>query len=342
MTQSENKRLKLLYLRDYLLENTDENHTVKLTDIINHLQTAHGIEVERKTIYTDFSLLKEYGIEIEYDAQAQGYRIVERVFEPYELQLLVDSVQSSKFITAKIAKEISDKLKKFASKHERKTLDRQNYVPNRIRNMNDSAFYGLNDIHACIANDKRLSFRYFTYTVKKEKSYRKKGEVYVVSPYGLIWNDSNYYLLAFERGRMKHFRVDKMDSVTALDEEREGKDAFKALNLSERSSKLFSMYGGKEERVGLRFSNHLTGVVIDRFGKDDISMRPDGEDHFTVNVAVEISPQFFGWLCGLRRGVKIVSPDTVIKEMGEYVSSIAEMYQTEAKTKDSDIELKDS
>jgi predicted DNA-binding transcriptional regulator YafY len=338
MARSENQRLKLFYLRDYLFEATDENHTVKRKDIINYLQKEYGISVERKTIYTDIDILDEYGVDIEYDATTQGYKIRERDFTLEEILLLIDSIQSSKFITQKYVKEISDKLKKFASKHERKMLDRRSYVPNRIRNMNESAFSGLDDIHACIANDKKLSFRYFTYGVKKEKLYRRNGEIYIASPYALIWNENNYYLLAFEGNTMKHFRVDKMDNVKPLDSEREGKDEFKKLNLSERSTKVFSMYGGKEERVGLRFSNHLTGVVIDRFGKD-VSMRPDGQDHFTVSVKVEISPQFYGWLCGLKRDVRIISPDTIVKEMAEYVSSIAEMYQTEENTLDSSVEL---
>lgn len=337
MARSLNQKLKLLYLRDFLLENTDENHTVKLADIIEHLQIKHNIDVERKTIYADFSVLKEYGLDLEYDAKAQGYRILGKDFEPYELQLLVDSVQSSKFITAKVAKTITDKLKRFASKHERRTLDRRNYVPNRIRSMNDSAFYGLDDIHACIASNCKISFKYFTYTVEKEKSYRKNGGFYEASPYALIWNDNNYYLLAFENGKMKHFRVDKMDSIKPLDEDREGKDEFKALDLSERSSKVFAMYSGKEERVGMRFSNHLTGVVIDRFGKD-IAMHPDDKDHFTISVTVEVSPQFYGWLCGLGRGVKIIAPDSVAEQMAAFVTGIAEMYQTDPKTLENDVE----
>jgi hypothetical protein len=196
MPRSENQRLKLLYLRDYLLENTDENHTVEATDIINHLQTTHDIDVERKTIYSDIKLLGEdgYGLDIEYDAQAQGYKVREREFTLDELQLLVDSIQSSKFITAKYAKEISDKLKKFASRHDRRTLERQSYVPNRIRSMNESASSGLENIHACIAENKKLTFRYFTYTPNKEKSYLKKGGAYVASPYALVWDDNNYYL----------------------------------------------------------------------------------------------------------------------------------------------------
>ena len=196
MARSENQRLKLLYLRDYLLENTDENHIVKVSDIIRHLEAIHDIKVERKTLYTDLKILGEYGygMEIEYDAQKQGYRVFEKDFELYELQLLVDSIQSSKFVTAKVAKTITDKLKRFASRHERKTLDRQSYVQNRIRSLNDSAFYGLDSIHACIAENCKINFKYFSYGVKKEKIYRKKGGLYTASPYALIWSENNYYL----------------------------------------------------------------------------------------------------------------------------------------------------
>lgn len=309
------------------MEHTDEEHSVKNADIIEHLQNAYNIPVERKTISTDIKLLQDFGadvgFEIKYDTAAKGYKVVQREFELDELQLLIDSVQSSKFITQRKAKELTDKLKRQTSRQNRPTLDRRSYVSNRIRNMNDSAFYGIDNIHAAIAEDRKISFRYFNYNVRKEKEYNKK--TYIVSPYALLWNEGNYYLVAFENGRMKHFRVDKMDTVKRLDEKRDGKEAFAALHLSERSSKVFSMYGGTEERIVLRFSNHLTGVVIDRFGKD-IMMIPDGGKHFTVTVNIEVSPQFFGWLCGLGRGVKILAPTSVVEQMKKHVEGIAGMY----------------
>jgi predicted DNA-binding transcriptional regulator YafY len=333
--RSENQRLKLLYLRDYLLENTDENNSVTIKQITNSLKDRFNqkIAVERKTVYTDFDMLEDYGMDIDRDLEKGQYKLLSRDFALYELQLLVDSVQSSKFITQKIAKEITDKLKRLASRHDRKTLEnRSNYVVNRIRSMNDSVFYHIDAIHECIADDKKLTFRYFTYTVEKKKSYMKKGEKYTVSPFALLWNDNNYYLLAYDGGKsIKHFRVDKMDNIKPLAEPRDGKDVFAALNLSERSAKVFSMFGGREERVTLRFRNHLTGVVIDRFGTE-ILMLKDGEQHFTVSVAVEVSPQFFAWLCGLGRAVRIISPDSVVKEMCGYVANITEMYQTSTKT----------
>ena len=328
--RSQNQRLKLLYLLDYLLEQTDETHTVKVQEIIEHFDNYHKIPIEQKTVCSDLHLLDEYGYETQYDGRTRGWRIVEREFETQELQLLIDSVQSSRFITQKQAKNLTDKLKAKASRFDRVLLDRRCYVPNRVRSSNDSVFYHLDDIHAAIANDWKITFQYFYFSPQKQKVYYKKGGKYTASPYALLWSENNYYLLAYESGKMKHFRVDKMDGIELLTQKREGKEVFKDMKLSERSLRVFSMYSGKVQRVKLRFSNHLANVVIDRFGKD-ITMIPDDEKHFTIHTDIEVSPQFYGWLCGLGRGVRVVSPPEVVEEMGNYVKKIAEMYETDTK-----------
>lgn len=321
--RSKNQRLKLFYLLDYLLEQTDESHTVKVKDIIDHLENYYKIPVEEKTVYSDLHLLDEYGYETQYDGRTRGWRIVEREFDTQELQLLIDSVQASRFITQKKAKELTDKLKAKASRFDRVLLERRCYVPNRTRSMNDKIFYSLDDLHIAIANDCQITFRYFYYTPKKERAYYKK--TYSASPYALLWSDNNYYLLAYESGKMKHFRVDKMDSIDIVRTKREGKEEFKDMKLNERSLRVFSMFSGKVQKVKIRFSNHLANVVIDRFGRD-IVMVPDDEKHFIIHTDIEISPQFFGWLCGLGRGACILAPAEVVEEMGNYVKGIAEMY----------------
>ena len=324
--RSKNQRLKLLYLLDYLLENTDETHTVKVQEIIDHFDNVYRIPVEQKTVCSDLHLLDEYGYETQYDGRTRGWRIIDREFDTQELQLLIDSVQASRFITQRKAKILTDKIKAQASRFDRVLLEWRCYVPNRVRSMNDSIFYHLDDLHKAIANDLKISFKYFYFTPEKKKAYHKKGEKYTASPYALLWNDSNYYLLAYEGRKMKHFRVDKMDSIEVLYQRREGKEEFKDMKLSERSLQIFSMYSGKVQKVKIRFSNHLANVVIDRFGRD-IVMVPEDDRHFTIRTDIEVSPQFFGWLCGLGKGVRILSPDEVVEEMRTYVQKIAEMYQ---------------
>lgn len=323
--RSQNQRLKLLYLLDYLLENTDETHTVKVSEIITHFENHHKIPIEQKTVCSDLRLLSEFGYETQYDGRTRGWRIIERDFDTQELQLLIDSVQASRFITQKQAKTLTEKLKKKASRFDRVLLDRRCYVPNRVRSSNDSIFYHLDDLHTAIANDWRISFKYFYFTPKKTRAYYKKGEYYHASPYALLWSDNNYYLLAYESGKMKHFRVDKMDGIEIVPHKREGKEIFKEMKLSERSLRVFSMFSGKVQKVKIRFSNHLANVVIDRFGKD-ITMVPEDEKHFTIHTDIEVSPQFYGWLCGLGKGVRVISPPEVVEEMGNYVKGIAEMY----------------
>lgn len=321
--RSNNQRLKLFYLLDYLLKNTDETHTVKVQEIIEHFENYYKIPVEQKTVCSDLHLLDEYGYETQYDGRTRGWRIIVREFDTQELQLLIDSVQASRFITQKKAKELTDKLKAKASRFDRVLLERRCYVPNRVRSMNDKIFYSLDDLHIAIANDWQITFSYFYFIPKKERAYYKK--TYSASPYALLWGDNNYYLLAYESGKMKHFRVDKMDGIDIVRTKREGKEVFKDMKLNERSLRMFSMFSGKVQKVKIRFSNHLANVVIDRFGRD-IVMVPDDEKHFTIHTDIEVSPQFFGWLCGLGRGARILAPAEVVEEMGNYVKGIAEMY----------------
>lgn len=336
-----NQLLKLFYVRDFLLENTDKNNIVTATDIKKHLSAVYGINIHANTVYTIIDLLDDYGKEKKYGIKIKrlkrkGYYVEQREFKLHELQLLIDCVQSTKFVSHSIASEISDKLKSFINKQERSLLNRESYVYNRIRNMNDSVFKDIENIHACIKSRKKLSFCYFSYGLKmvgteREKIYYKKP--HIVCPFALLWSNYNYYLLAYHRNKLKHFRVDRMEDIKIYPNkifpkewEREVADIFESLDFSERSVKIFSMYGGEEKSVRLRFHNTLISVALDRFG-NDIIMMPDGKSHFIVNVAVEVSVTFFGWLLGLGRKVIILSPDSVIEEMSDYVSSISKMYK---------------
>lgn len=329
MPRSANQKLKLLYLMRYLLDNTDEEHPVSTNQIIHYLD-QFGISAERKSIYDDIETLRTFGLDIERveSGRNSGYYIASRKFELPELKLLVDSIQSSKFITHKKTAQLIKKIETLASIHEAQLLQRQVYVANRVKTMNESIYYNVDEIHTGISQNRKIQFKYFEYTVTKERRLRKDGAFYVMSPYALTWDDENYYLVAYdsEAGIIKHFRVDKMSDIFVMDEPRDGREAYEQLDMAVYSRKVFGMFSGEEQSVQLRFANYLVGAVLDRLGRD-VMIIPDGEEHFTVRTNVVVSPQFFAWICGFGDGVQILSPDDVVAEMREHVSKIAKLYK---------------
>ena len=329
MARSSYQKLKPLYIMNYLLQNSDEEHPVTIKQIVEYLG-AQGISAERKSIYDDIEALRFYGLDIIHvDAgRFQGYYVAQRNFELPELKLLVDSVQSSKFITHKKTMTLIRKIEKLASIHEAQLLQRQVYVKNRIKTMNESIYYKVDAIHDGISQNRKIQFKYFEYTVEKTRHYRKDGAFYVVSPYALTWDDENYYMVAFdsEVGIIKHYRVDKMTDISTLEEHRDGKDAFEALDMAVYARKVFGMFSGEDVTVRLRFENHLVGAVLDRLGQDVMIVR-DGDDHFTVSAEVVVSPQFFAWVCGFGTAAQIIGPEHVVREMADHVKGIAAMYE---------------
>lgn len=328
MARSSYQKLKPLYIMNYLLQNSDEEHPVTIKQIVEYLG-AQGISAERKSIYDDIEALRFYGLDIIHvDAgRFQGYYVAQRNFELPELKLLVDSVQSSKFITHKKTMTLIRKIEKLASIHEAQLLQRQVYVKNRIKTMNESIYYNVDAIHDGISQNRNIQFKYFEYTVEKTRHYRKDGAFYVVSPYALTWDDENYYMVAFdsEAGIIKHYRVDKMTDISTLEEHRDGRDAFEALDMAVYARKVFGMFSGEDVTVRLRFENHLVGAVLDRLGQDVMIVR-DGDDHFTVSAEVVVSPQFFAWVCGFGAAAQIIGPEHVARKMADHVKGIAAIY----------------
>lgn len=327
MARSANQKLKLLYLMDYLRENTDEDHPVQMSEIISELE-KRGVSAERKSVYDDIESLQVYGLDIELSGSGRstGYYLASREFELPELKLLVDAVQSSKFITQKKTAALIKKIEKLASVHEAKLLDRQVYVSGRIKAMNESVYYNVDEIHSGISQNRKIRFKYFDYTVRRERCYRKNGAYYVVSPFALTWNSENYYLIAYdsENSELRHYRVDKMSSISVLDEERGGVEAFRAVDMGEYTRKVFGMFTGRNEKVTMRFASHLINHVLDRLGPDVMPV-PDG-DGFTVTADVAVSPQFFAWLTGFGAEARITAPESVVSEMREHVASVAAQY----------------
>ena len=328
MARSAYQKLKPLYIMNYLLQNSDEDHLVSMSQLIEHL-AAHGIPSERKSVYDDIEALRVFGLDIVQGGSGKnaGYYIANRSFELPELKLLVDSVQSSKFITHKKTATLIKKIETLASIHEAQLLNRQVYVKNRIKTMNESIYYNIDAIQSGISQNKKIQFKYFEYTVQKTRHYRKDGAFYVVSPFAMTWDDENYYLVAFDSqaGIIKHYRVDKMTEISSTEEDRDGLDAYQALDMAVYARKVFGMFSSEEESVQLRFENHLVGAVLDRLGQD-VFIIADGDDHFTVRADVVVSPQFFAWVTGFGAAAQIIGPDDVVEKMRQHINSVAALY----------------
>ena len=324
-----NQKLKLLYLIKIFTEDTDDQHALTLPQIAEKLD-AYGISAERKTLYQDFELLRDFGFDI-IGQQARRnfyYHMGNRRFELPELKLLVDSVQSAKFITDKKSNALIKKLEGMVSKYEARKLQRQVIISGRIKAMNESIYYNVDKLHEAIGTDRQIRFKYFRWNIKKEMELRKDGAWYQVSPWALMWDDENYYLVGYdaEDGKIKHYRVDKMWRISVTDRKREGKEQFRAFNMPRYTKSLFGMFGGEEVKVTLEAENGMVGILLDRFGKD-IPVKPVDADHFRTSVVVAVSSQFLGWIMALGDGVKIIGPDKVVARMKEEIRLISQMYE---------------
>mgnify|MGYP002772385057 FL=1 len=328
MAERTSQKLKLLYLMKILLQKTDETHGITMPEIISELN-AYGISAERKGLYNDMECLRTYGMEIAgyQEERAYYYKVVDRQFELAELKLLVDSVQSAKFITTKKSRELIEKITGLASKYEATQLNRQVYMTERIKTKNEGIYYNIDAIYNAIAENVKITFQYFQWNIKKQMELRHDGALYQVSPWALSWDDDNYYLIAYDEKeeKIKHFRVDKMLHIVMTEEKREGRWVFKEFDIAVYARKMFGMFDGEEEMVKILCHNSLAGVMIDRFGKD-ISLIPVDEEHFSVTVRVAVSRQFLSWVMALGEGAKIIGPDIVVEQVKTEVERLVKQY----------------
>ena len=322
MAKSSNQKAKLLHLSRILLRQTDEDHPITVPQIIEEL-AKYDIKAERKSIYDDLEVLSQFGLDVQCrKGRSPGWFIGDRDFQLPELKLLMDAVQSSRFITQRKSDSLIRKLESLASVHQARQLQRQVYVSGRIKVMNESIYYNVDKLHTALAAQKSITFKYFDYDIRRQKVLRRDGRRYTVSPYGLIWNSEFYYLVAFDHANrdMRHYRVDKITELVVTGLPREGGDLYPNFQLAQYGQKHFGMYTGKEMTVTLRGQRSMAGVVWDRFGQDVILV-PDGEEHFTVTLPVVLSPQFFGWLFGLDGGITITAPQEAVEEYRRKLST---------------------
>ena len=312
---------------NYLLQNSDEEHPITVNQMIQYLE-SNGIAAERKSIYDDIEALRTFGMDIEECKRGRvfGYYVASRTFELPELKLLVDSVQSSKFITHKKTASLIKKIETLASVHSAQLLHRQVFVKNRIKTMNESIYYTVDRIHEAIAENKQIRFRYFDWGVDRRK-HERPGE-YFASPYALVWDNENYYLIAHsERHGLTHYRIDKMAKLSIADKPRVITEQARQLDLTRYGKTVFGMFSGTPQQVKLRFRNSLAGVVIDRFGKSAMLV-PDGESHFTFTTEIVLSPVFYGWLAGFGEQAEIMFPASVREDFADLCRRTLSLYET--------------
>ncbi len=323
MARQPQQKRKILILRELLLRRSDEQHPVTMQQILQALE-QEGVSAERKSIYSDLEALRDQGMDIiqTREGTQTGYCVVSRDFELPELRLRVDAVQSSRFLTQHKSLELIRKLEQLTSVHEAKMLHRSVSVAQRIKSMNESIYYNVDEIQTAMSENRQISFRYFDYDVTRERVWRRNGGRYQCSPYGLHWDNQNYYLIAYDEAAdgLRHYRVDRMAEIRACEEARTGDPAYRSLDVAAYVGPVFSMYAGERTKVLLRLRRHLVGAVIDRFGKE-VPLTPDGPDWFTTRVDVALSPQFFGWLCGFGADAKLLHPAAAAEQYRQHLQA---------------------
>lgn len=330
MEKSESKKLIPLYLQQLFLEKTDKTHYIRMPEILSFLESK-GIFADRRTIYAAISLLNSTDFEIVGVQEKGGYKYhhPKRLFNINELKFLIDSVATSKFLTEKKSKELINKVKSLGSSFDSQSFNRNVILDRRIKSMNDKVFKNLDNIYAAIAANRQINFQYLHWNPQR-KLVSKAGKIYMVSPYAVSLTDDNYYLIAFDSNtsELRHYRIDKMQSVKIAEVTREGKSLFQSFDIVDYSKKTFGMFSGKEETVTLEVANNLAGVFIDRFGESaNIRQNFDNANTFIVRITVYISPQFFAWVFGLGKDIKIISPKSVIDDFKTMTEDILKNYR---------------
>ena len=335
MARSPNQKQKLLLIKQYLEQNTDEEHPVSTAQIIAWLD-SQGVSAERKSIYDDLDTLESFGVDLVRTRRGNVtlWYVAGREFQLPELRLLVDSVQSSRFLTYKKSLELIGKIEKLTSVHQARGLRRQVWVKNRIKSMNESIYYLVDDLHAAIDADEGIRFHYFQFDPQRQRQLRHGGAWYEISPYALLWDSENYYLVGYDAaaGIIKHFRVDKITDLRRTGRRRDGAEVFAGVDMAAYANAHFGMFSGAATSVRMEFDNALAGAVIDRFGTEAMLI-PAGEGRFSVTASVAVTEPFFAWLCTFGDGARITAPESAVAAMRAHIDKIAALYADKEEVK---------
>ena len=312
---------RILYLLRILEQYTDEEHPLTTKQLIDKLQDEYGISAHRTTLTKDIAALQEYGVDIVTVHSTQcKYFIGSRKFELPELKLLIDAVESSRFITAKKSESLIRKIHTLTSQGQVSKLRRNNYVVDRIKPDNEQIYYIVDTINDAINEGKQISFQYYDYSGLKKKVLKNKGEIYKLSPYKLIWSGDYYYVIGYseKKGKVINFRVDRIAAAPTILSEN-AIPVPKDFDLENFTKEVFFMFSGDEVEVDLQCDNSLMKTMIDRFGENVKTLAYDMTS-FRLITEVSVSPTFFGWVFGFDGKVKILGPKNVKEQYYKMIS----------------------
>lgn len=324
-------KLRPFYVAKILYERTDENHYLTIVQIMEQLKKGYDISTSRGTVANDIKVLQEVGMEIEVEQSTQNrYYLIARKFDLPELKMLVDAVESARFIPKEKSAVLVEKLLSLSSKFEASKLKRNVDVENRIKSDNNKIYYIMDALNNAINKKRKVSFQYYTYNVNKEKVLRHDGEFYILSPYKLIWNGDYYYVVGYseKHGNIGNFRVDRIVTTPVVLSE-ESQEKPKNLNLNVYLNSMFRMYNSERKQVELICENSVVEAIIDKFGKE-IEVKVIDTQTFSVVVSVSVGHIFYSWIFGFGGKVSIKSPNDV---KDEYIKMVEETADVLKKTK---------
>ena len=357
-----NQKLKPYVVLQYLLKNTDENMVSSAQDIVAYLEEC-GIDAERRSVYRDIkdinliALMLEEDCTVEeakemleddeddelkiivYDPHRKGFYVRQRHYDQNDIRMLAECVYAARFVTEGQAKRLVDVVCGFVSERQAERIKHNAFLVDRIKTENKSVLNNISVINDAMSHridgvahkPEKIRFKYLKYAIEdvSKQVERRSGADYVVSPYQLLINDGNYYLLAYDRKKIRTYRVDRMKGVSFTREPREGQEEFDKIDVRTYAQRVFSMYSGKKKRVTIRFINMLLDVAVERFGTKDAQYSAVDDKHFIVTAEVEISDLFFGWLLSFGRRVKILYPSDVLEDFRAYIEKMRDMYMPE-------------
>ena len=313
-----------LYIMKILLEKTNQINPMTSRGIIAELN-KYDICLDRKTVYNSIENLNLFGLDIKQSkVKPKGFYVASREFDIPELKILVDAVQSSKFISEKKSIELINKIKTLTDNHSAAALQREVYITNRVKSGNEKIYYNIDKLHRAISEKSKISFQYSEYSLSKRLVARKDGKEYVYYPYALIWEDEYYYLVVYDERHESyvHFRTDKMKNINVLDEKAVAPK--NPLDIALYAKQIFSMFGGDVMPVRIEADNHLVGVFIDKFGRD-IIISPNS-DKFQTVVKVAISNAFISWLFQFGNHVQVIEPLDVVEKIKTHIEELSNIY----------------